>query len=102
MRVSLVKSKGVCFKMEKKTLTPRKVINSEGKIAYSESAQAWNVIKLKKELFEEFPELKEKRSQFSYKLKFFRDESELENAYKKFKGAKDKMMPMILWLYKEN
>lgn len=88
--------------MEKKQLTPRKVVDSEGKIAYSESAQAWNVIKLKKELFEEFPELKEKRSAFSYKLKFFRDKEELENAYKKFKGTKDKMMPMILWLYKEN
>lgn len=87
--------------MEKKQLTPRKVVDSEGKIAYSESAQAWNVIKLKKELFEEFPELKEKRSQFSYKLKFFRTEEELENAYKKFKGAKDKMMPMVLFLYKD-
>ncbi len=32
----------------------RKVVDSEGRISYSESAQAWNVIKLKKELFEEF------------------------------------------------
>jgi len=52
-------------------------------------------------LFDEFPELKEKKSQFSYKLKFFRDEIELENAYKKFKGKKDKMMPMVLFLYKD-
>lgn len=81
--------------------SPRKVVDSEGKIAYSESAQAWNVIKLKKELFDEFPELKEKRSSFSYKLKFFRTEEELESAYKKFKGNKDKMMPMVLFLYKE-
>jgi len=50
-------------------------------------------------LFEEFPELKEKCSQFSYKLKYFRSEEELENAYKKFKQTKDKVMLMILWLY---
>ncbi len=87
--------------MEKKTLTPRRVVNSKGKIAYSESSQAWNIIKLKKELFEEFPELKEKRSSFSYKLKFFRDEEELEKVYQKFKKAKEKVMPMILFLYKD-
>lgn len=71
------------------------------KIVYSESAQAWNVIKLKKELFDEFPELKEKRSSFSYSLKFFRDEAELEKAYQKFKKSKDKIMPMVLFLYKD-
>ena len=79
----------------------KKVVDSEGKVAYSESAQAWNVIKLKKELFDEFPELKEKRSSFSYSLKFFRDHEELEKAYQKFKKAKDKAMPMILVLYKD-
>jgi len=77
------------------------VVYSKGKITYSESAQAWNIIKLKKELFEEFPELKEKRSAFSYSLKFFRNEEELEKAYQKFKKGKDKAMPMILVLYKE-
>lgn len=87
--------------MEKKKLTPRKVVDSEGQIGYSESAQAWNVIKLKKELFEEFPELKEKRSKFSYKLKFFRDETELDKVYLEFKKAKDKIMPMVLFLYKD-
>ena len=87
--------------MEKKTLTPRRIIDSNGKIIYNESAQAWNIIKLKKELFDEFPELKEKRSAFSYKLKFFRDQEELEKAYQKFKKAKDKAMPMILVLYKD-
>ena len=87
--------------MEKKKLTPRKVVDSEGKIAYSESAQAWNVIKLKKELFDEFPELKEKRSNFSYKLKCFRDEEELEKVYQEFKKTKHKILPLILFLYKD-
>lgn len=76
-------------------------MDSEGKIAYSESAQAWNVIKLKKELFDEFPELKEKRSNFSYKLKCFRDEEELEKVYQEFKKTKHKILPLILFLYKD-
>ena len=36
----------------KNALTPRTNINSEGKIAYHEGFQAWNTIRLKKELFE--------------------------------------------------
>ena len=87
--------------MEKKILTPRKVINSKGKIAYSESAQAWNIIKLKKELFEEFPELKEKRSAFSYRLKFFRDEEEFKRVLKMLEKDKEDVMPLLLFLYKD-
>jgi len=87
--------------MEKKTLTPRKIIDSNGKVIYNESAQAWNVIKLKKELFDEFPELKEKRSVFSYKLKFFRDMPEFEKVLKKLRAEKENVMPLLLFLYKE-
>ena len=84
----------------KTTLTPRTKINSEGKIAYSESFQAWNTIRLKKELFTEFPQLKEKRSNFSYKLVFCRDYEDLS---KKIKNLdKNSTMPILMWLYKED
>jgi len=85
----------------KNALTPRKKIQVEGKVSYSESSQAWNIIKLKKELFEEFPQLKEKRASFSYRMEFFRDEEELDNFYKRFKGSKEKVMPILMFLYKE-
>jgi len=84
----------------KNTLTPRTKINSEGKIAYSESFQAWNTIRLKKELFEEFPQLKEKRSKFSYQLIFCRSYEELAEKIKELN--KNSVMPMLMWLYKEN
>ena len=88
--------------MNKNPLTPRTKINSEGKIAYSESFQAWNIIRLKKELFNEFPQLKEKRSKFSYELIYHRSEKELEKAIKKlFKGNSD-IVPMLLFLYKDS
>jgi len=85
--------------MEKKTLIPRNKIESEGKVHYSEGFQAWNTIRIKKELFSEFPELKEKRSHFSYQLTFCRSYGEL---LKKIKNLKQEaVMPMLIWLYKE-
>jgi len=64
-------------------LIPRINVESEGKIYYSESSQAWNVLKLKKELVSEFPQLKEKGSEFSYRLVCYRNSKEFERATKK-------------------
>ena len=83
------------------TLTPRTTINSKGKIAYSESFQAWNVLQLKKELFSEFPQLKEKRSKFSYKLVYHRDPKELEKTIKDLTKKGKEVMPLLLFMYKE-
>ena len=85
----------------KRTLTPRNVINSEGKVLYSEGFKAWNTIRLKKELFLEFPELKERRSSFSYKLIFHRTIEEFEKFVKMLKKSKDEVMPILMFLYKE-
>jgi hypothetical protein len=84
----------------KKTLVPRTKISSEGKVHYSESFQAWNTLKLKKELFSEFPQLKEKRAKFSYGLVYHRNPKELEKEIKKIvKGGG--VMPVLLFLYKD-
>ena len=84
-----------------KLLTPRTKIDSEGKIAYSESFQAWNTLKLKKELFSEFPQLREKRSKFSYKLVYHRNSEELKKEIKEMVEDGEEIMPMLLYLYKE-
>jgi len=84
-----------------KTLTPRKKIDSEGKIAYSESFQAWNTFRLKKEMFLEFPQLKEKISKFSYELIYCRDPEEFEKYAKELVKEGKKVMPLLLWLYKD-
>ena len=83
----------------KRTLAPKRIIDIEGKIAYAESFQSWNIIRLKKEIIDEFPQLKEKRSSFSYKLVFCRDFKELLNKVKNLKN--DDVMPMLMWMYKE-
>jgi hypothetical protein len=83
------------------TLTPRTKIKSEGKIAYSESFQAWNTLKLKKELFSEFPQLKKKRSKFSYEITYHRNSKEFEKTVKRMMEEEEKVMPLLLWIYEE-
>ena len=81
-------------------LAPRKIINVKGRVHYSESNQAWNTIKLKTEFLNEFSQLKEKRSKFSYEMIFGRTESEMVEAIKKI--IKDKtLMPILMFLYKD-
>ena len=87
--------------MAKTTLTPRTKINSEGKIHYSESAQAWNILKFKKELFSEFPQLKEKRSKFSYEMVYHRDPREMEKEMKVLTKKSGQVMPILLFLHKD-
>ena len=85
--------------MERKVLTPKRIIDIDGKLAYAEGFQSWNLIRLKKEIVDEFPQLKEKRSNFSYKLIFCRNHEELLNHIKKLR--EEEVMPLLLWMYKE-
>jgi len=84
----------------KKLLAPKKIIDIDGKLAYAEGFQSWNVLRLKKEIINEFPALKEKRSSFSYKLMFFRTFEDLRNTVNKLKN--EDVMPIMLWLYKDS
>lgn len=84
------------FKKMQKPLTPRTKVEIEGNIHYSESFQAWNILKMKKELFSEFPELKEKRAKFSYKITYCRTKEELDKEIKEEKGP-----VLILRIFKE-
>jgi hypothetical protein len=84
----------------KKTLVPRTKISSEGKVYYNESFQAWNTLKLKKELFAEFPQLMEKRSKFSYKLAYHRDPEKLLEEIKNLVKA-GQAIPLLIWLFKD-
>jgi len=86
--------------LSKKPLSPRKIINVKGKVHYSESGQAWNLIKLKSEFLNEFNQLKEKRSKFSYELVFGRTEEETIEALKE-NMKNNKVTPVLMWIYKE-
>lgn len=86
--------------MTKKTLSPKSLIDIEGNVAYAEGFQAWNLIRLKKEIIDEFPQLREKRSRFTYQMIFHRTYKELLKTIKKLKN--NDVMPMLMFLYKES
>ena len=102
MKLYLISPKGKSGlnKMQSKPLIPRKVISVKGKVLYSESNQAWNTIKLKSEFLNEFHQLKEKRSKFSYEMIFGRTEEEMIEAIKQIIQDK-KIMPVLMFLYKD-
>lgn len=87
--------------MEAQTLRPqRNAIEIKGKLTYTESIGAWNSIRFKKELINEFPQLKEKRSIFGYKLLFYQEYNELEKAIRELK-KNNGALPILMWLVKE-
>ena len=89
------------IKKNKKNILPkRNFVEIEGKISYDEKWGAWNIIRLKSDFIKEFPDLKEKRSQFSYKIVVFRSNEDAENSLKEIK-KQDGSLPIFLFLYKE-
>lgn len=87
--------------MESQTLRPqRQALEIRGKLSYSEHIHGWNTIRFKKELINEFPQLKEKLSVFGYKLVIYQDFKLLEKSIRKFKRTQE-AVPILLWLVKE-
>jgi len=88
--------------MEPRILQPVKIpLEIKGKIVYREHDQSWNMLKLKKELIAEFPQLKEKRSAFSYQMFFYRTYDDFEKLIKKMKREK-LPLPLLMYLVKED
>jgi hypothetical protein len=87
--------------MERKTLIPRKVINTEGNLYYDERNRAFGIVRLKSDLVNEFPQLKEKQSKFSYKIVYYRNIEEFEKVIKELKNKKSENLPVLMWFFKE-
>jgi len=86
--------------MEKKTLIPRNVIDTDGNLYYDERNRAFGIVRLKSDLVNEFPQLKEKQSKFSYKITYFRKIEELEKTIKELKKKNNEALPVLMWLFK--
>lgn len=86
--------------MEGQILRPiQRTLIVKGKLTYGESQQCWNTVKLKKDFLNEFPILKEKRSQFNYELMLHRNYEELEKKIRKMKREK-LPLPILMLLLK--
>jgi hypothetical protein len=87
--------------MERKTLIQRKVIDTEGNLYYDERNRAFSIVRLKSDLVNEFPQLKEKQSKFSYKILYYRNIEEFEKVIKELKNKKSENLPVLMWFFEE-
>ncbi len=88
--------------METEILRPKhETLEIKGRISYNEGAQAWNTIRFKKDLLQEFPQLKEKRSAFSYNMALFRSYKMLIKRFKEMQ-QKDEPLSILLFFCKEH
>ncbi len=77
-------------------LTPNKeAVIVDGKLFYSEGHQAWNILRLKKEILHEFPQLRDKTDKFGYKMVVHKNH---EEARKALKEIDENSVPILLYL----
>lgn len=82
-------------------LKPRhETLQIRGRLSYGEGNRAWNTIRLKKDLLREFPQLKERREKFGYKMIMHRSFKELKEALREME-IKGEAIPILLLFYKE-
>ena len=67
-----------------------------GSLFYSESDQAWSMIRFKKEILQKYPQLKEKRGSFCYKISIYQSNEELKKAISSIKD--NESVPLLLFL----
>ena len=77
----------------------RESLRIKGKLSYSESDQAWNLLRLKKEILHEFPYLKNKQGEFIYLMKLHRSHEELRKELDSLQ--KSSVVPIILFIGQE-
>jgi len=69
------------------------IVKINGKLFYSESAQCWNILRLKRAIFHEYPQLKDRSGDYGYTMI-------LSKSRDKFKDALDEMdeeaVPILL------
>jgi len=85
---------------EIKFLSPRKgSLRVRGAISYDESKRAWSIIRIKREIREEFPQLLDKMEKFGYVMTFYRSFDDLKKEVKELEKKKD-VVPMTLMFCK--
>ena len=81
----------------KEVLRPKQeTFEIEGKLSYGEGNRAWNTIWLKRDLLKEFPQLKERRKKFNYKMVMHRSFKELKRDINKM-DKEGEVIPLLLW-----
>jgi len=84
------------------TLTPKpKPLIVDGTISYSESSRARNVIRLKKQIINEFEDLKDRNKDINYKLEYYRNFDKLQARIDKLANNQEGI-PFLLFIYSKD
>jgi len=73
------------------------VLDVKGAISYSNTYRAWNTIRFQSLILRKFPQLKQKQSNFYYRMVLYESFEELENKVREIKENKG-AMPILMWL----
>ncbi len=74
-----------------------KELNCYGKFSYDENKRAWSIMKLKKEIIQMFPILKERRNHIGYRMKLFLSLQSF-NEYSNKVSSKELPVPIIMYI----
>jgi len=74
------------------------LLETNGSLYYDETLQAWGIIRLRKEIIQELPKLKDKRSRFLYKMMHYFTHDELLDKIIELKKKKEPL-PVLLFFY---
>lgn len=81
-------------------LSPKKeTLKIKGNLFYNESAQSWSVIRFKKEILQEFPQLKDKRGSFGYFMVMNRTYNDIKKEISEIE-KRGEVLPILLFLCK--
>jgi len=82
-------------------LSPTKeILKVKGKLSYSEGDGAWSILRLKKEILQKFPHLRDKQGSFVYLMACFDDFNELKEEIKQFE-KQNNSVPLVFFIGKE-
>ena len=76
-------------------------LEAEGAMSYDNSSGCWNTIRVRKNFVKQFPQLKEKRAKFSYKMNFCASYEELKKAIERMDKNKEPL-PILLYLIQDS
>lgn len=84
------------------TITPKpKPLVVDGVVSYSEANRARSVIRLKKEIIQEFDDLKRRDKSIGYKLEYHRDFDKLRERISELNN-KEEGIPFLLFIYSKD
>ena len=87
--------------MQAQVLRPAiKTLEIKGRLIYKEANRSWSILRFKKELINEFPQLREVTSKFSYRMTLHRESNALEKDIRRIKRNKE-ALPILMWIEKE-